>query len=195
MRTSVCVFCGSRPGNDPRYLEIAVATGIAIAKRGLTLVYGGAQAGLMGALANAALGAGGRVVGVMPKAMTDREIAHRGLAELHITSSMHERKEKMIALSDAFLALPGGFGTYDELFETLTLGQIGQHEKPNALLNALGFFDPLLALFRHTVATGFAPAEHAGLVVVGATADEVLDGIQAWQPVREGRLLDRAVKP
>ncbi len=155
--------------------------GGAIAARGLTLVYGGAQAGLMGALADAALSAGGRVVGVMPQSMIDREIAHRGLAELHITASMHERKEKMIALSDAFLALPGGFGTYDELFETITLGMIDQHSKPNAVLNVFGFFDPLLALLRHTVTTGFAPAESVAAIVVAAEPFAVLDGIEAWE--------------
>ena len=156
--------------------------GKAIAARELTLVYGGAQTGLMGAVADAAILAGGRVVGVMPQSMISREIAHRGLSEMHITASMHERKEKMIALSDAFVALPGGFGTYDELFETITLGQIGQHEKPNAVLDVLGFFEPLLALMKHTVATGFAPAEHVARFVVADDPYALLDAIEVWQP-------------
>src|SRR5262245_58208412 len=131
---SVCVFCGSRPGARAEYAEAAVSLGRGIAQRGLTLVYGGAKVGLMGLLANGALEAGGRVVGVIPKGLVSKEIAHDGLTELFLSESMHDRKERMIGLSDAFITIPGGFGTYDEFFEVLTLAQIGFHEKPNAIL-------------------------------------------------------------
>jgi uncharacterized protein (TIGR00730 family) len=179
---SICVFCGARPGTDPAFMEAGEAMGRAIAARGLTLVYGGARIGIMGAVANAALAAGGRVVGVIPKSMVSKEIAHDGLTELFLTETMHDRKDRMIALSDAFVALPGGFGTYDELFETITLAQIGLHEKPNALLDTKGFFQPLLALLRHTIAHQFAAPEHERLVVVENDPDRLLDAIAAWKP-------------
>lgn len=179
---SVCVFCGSRPGNDPAYAAAAVSLGRALAQRQIALVYGGAKVGLMGAVANAALEAGGRVIGVIPKSLVSKEIAHDALAELYLTETMAERKTRMIELSDAFLALPGGFGTYDELFETLTLAQIGLHDKPNALLDTNGFFAPFLALFHHTIKEGFAAAEHAGLLVVEKEPEALLDAVAAWTP-------------
>lgn len=179
---SVCVFCGSRPGLDPAFTDAAAAMGKAIATRGLTLVYGGARVGLMGTLANAALAAGGRVIGVIPKGLQKKEIVHDGLTELFLTETMHERKDRMIALSDAFVSLPGGFGTYDELFETLTLAQIGFHDKPNALLNTKGFFDPMVALMKHTIDHSFAAPEHAGLVIVESEPERLLDQVAAWTP-------------
>lgn len=179
---SVCVFCGSRPGSDPAFLEAAAAMGRAIAGRGLTLVYGGARVGLMGALANAALASGGRVVGVIPKGLVQKEIVHEGLGELYLTETMHERKDRMIALADAYVSLPGGFGTYDELFETLTLAQIGFHDKPNALLDTNGFFQPMVALMRHTIQHAFAAPEHEGLVLVDDDPERLLDRVAAWTP-------------
>ncbi|MBX3230799.1 MAG: TIGR00730 family Rossman fold protein [Labilithrix sp.] len=179
---SVCVFCGSRPGNDPDHATAARSLGRALARREITLVYGGAKVGLMGEVADAVLAEGGRVVGIIPKSLVSKEIAHDGLAELYLTESMAERKTRMIELSDAFLALPGGFGTYDELFETITLAQIGLHEKPNAVLNTKGFFDPFIALFRHTIAQGFAAEEHAGLLVVEDEPERLLDAVAAWTP-------------
>ncbi|HVJ93733.1 MAG TPA: TIGR00730 family Rossman fold protein [Labilithrix sp.] len=179
---SICVFCGSRSGDDPAFLDAGAAMGRAIAERGLTLVYGGARVGVMGAVANAALAAGGRGIGVIPKALVSKEIAHDQLTELYLTESMHERKNRMIELSDAFVALPGGFGTYDELFETITLAQIGLHEKPNALLDTGGFFQPLIELVRHTIARGFAATQHEGLVVVDTDPARLLDRIAAWTP-------------
>lgn len=179
---SICVFCGSRPGADPSFMAAAEELGRAISGRGLTLVYGGARVGLMGAVANAALAAGGRVVGVIPKALVSKEIAHDELSELFLTETMHDRKDRMIALSDAFVALPGGFGTYDELFETLTLAQIGLHDKPNALLDTNGFFQPLIGLIRHTIEHGFAAPEHEGLLVVEKDPNRLLDAIAAWRP-------------
>lgn len=178
----VCVFCGSRPGTDPAYLDAAKALGTAIASRGMSLVYGGAKVGLMGAVADAALAAGGQVVGIIPKSLVTKEIAHDGLTELFLTESMHERKERMITLSDAFISMPGGFGTYDELFEVLTLAQIGIHDKPQGMLNVKGFFDPLVKLLEHTIAESFAAPQHAGLYVVESTPAALLDALVAWTP-------------
>jgi uncharacterized protein (TIGR00730 family) len=179
---SVCVFCGSRPGDDPAFGEAAAALGRTIAERGLTLVYGGAKVGLMGTLANAALAAGGRVVGVIPKGLVSKEIAHDGLTELFLTETMHDRKNRMMTIADAFVSMAGGFGTYDELFETITLAQIGFHDKPNGLLNVNGFFDPLVALLDHTIARRFAAPQHRDLVVVENTPAALLDRIAAWTP-------------
>jgi len=158
----------------------------------MTLVYGGAKVGLMGALANAALAEGGRVIGVIPKGLVSKEIAHDGLTELFLTESMHDRKERMILLSDAFVSMPGGWGTYDELFEVLTLAQIGFHDKPSAFLNVKGYFDPLLALLHHTIEHGFAAPQHEQLYVAAAEADALLDALVAWTPPPLGdRATDR----
>ena len=175
------MFCGSRSGADPVYLAAAATFGRMIAGRGLTLVYGGARVGLMGAVANAALEAGGTVTGIIPKMLVSKEVAHDELSKLILTDTMHDRKDQMIAMSDAFVALPGGFGTYDELFETMTLAQIGLHEKPNALLDIGGFFQPLLALVRHTVATGFAAPEHGTMLIVEEDPARLLDAVLAWK--------------
>lgn len=193
---SVCVFCGSRRGVDPAFEEAAVDLGGALARRGLTLVYGGARVGLMGALANAALAAGGRVVGVIPKGLVSKEIAHDALQELYLTDSMHERKDRMIALSDAFVALPGGFGTYDELFEVLTLAQIGFHDKAIGLLDTHGFYQPLVALLRHTIGRGLAAPEHEHLVMVADEPGALLDRLVAFRPPPLGeKWNDRSAKP
>lgn len=179
---SIGVFCGSRAGNDPAFAVAAEAIGRAIADRGLTLVYGGARVGIMGAVADAALSAGGRVVGVIPKSLVSKEVAHDGLSELFLTETMHDRKDRMINLSDAFVGLPGGFGTFDELFETITLAQIGLHEKPTALLDTNGFFQPLIRLLRHTIAHDFAAPEHEALVLVDRDPARLLDAVAAWTP-------------
>ena len=171
---SICVFCGSRPGADPAFTAAAAGFGRVIAERGITLVYGGARVGLMGSVADAALAAGGRVVGVIPRALVSKEVLHDGLSELFLTETMAQRKEQMMALSDAFVALPGGFGTYDELFEALTLAQIGIHDKPNGLLDVGGFFRPLLALLRHAVEHGFAGESDARLVVAEEAPERLL---------------------
>jgi uncharacterized protein (TIGR00730 family) len=152
---SVCVFCGSSDGTRPDYGGAADALGRAVAVRGLTLVYGGSNIGTMRRLADAALAAGGRVVGVIPEQLVGRERAHRGLTELHVVSSMHERKAMMASLADAFIAMPGGFGTLDEFFEVLTWGQLGLHEKPCALLNVAGYYDDLVAMFAKARKEGF----------------------------------------
>ena len=144
----------------------------------------------MGALANAALAEGGRVIGIIPKGLVSKEIAHDGLTELYLTESMHDRKERMILLSDAFVSMPGGWGTYDELFEVLTLAQIGFHDKPSALLNVRGYFDPLLALLRHTIDHAFAAPQHEQLYLASSEVDALLDALIAWTPPPLG---DRAV--
>lgn len=146
----------------------------------------------MGVLANAALAEGGRVVGVIPKGLVSKEIAHDGLTELFLTESMNDRKERMVLLSDAFVSMPGGWGTYDELFEVLTLAQIGFHDKPSGVLNVNGYFDPLLALLRHTIAHGFAAPEHGHLYVAAPEAEALLDALLAWTPPPLGdRVNDR----
>jgi uncharacterized protein (TIGR00730 family) len=179
---SVCVFCGSRPGTDPAFAESAALMGAAIARRGMTLVYGGAKVGLMGILADAAMAAGGRVVGVMPRGLVSKEIAHDGLSELFVTETMQDRKSRMIEMSDAFVSLPGGWGTYDELFEVLTLAQIGFHEKPSGFLNIRGYFDGLVALLGNAIAHGFAAKEHERLYACASDPDALLDALVAWTP-------------
>lgn len=173
----ICVFCGSRAGNRPEYLACAQATGRLLAERGIGVVYGGATVGTMGALADAALAAGGEVIGVMPGSLIEREIAHRGLTALHEVDSMHARKALMVELSDGFIALPGGSGTMDEFFEVFTWAQLGFHRKPSALIDVSGFYQPLLAFFTRAVSDGFIPAEHMEMITVAASPDEVLD---AW---------------
>lgn len=154
-RLAVCVFCGARSGNDPRWVNGAYDFGRALAARGWALVYGGGNVGLMGALADGALAGGGEVIGVIPHKLLERELAHRGLSRLEVVDDMAERKTRMIALSDAFVALPGGLGTLDELFEVLTLAQIGYHRKPSALFNQDGYWDPLLRACQAMVGAGF----------------------------------------
>jgi uncharacterized protein (TIGR00730 family) len=176
---TVCVFCGSRPGARPEFLAAAQALGEELARRKLTLLYGGASVGLMGGLADAALAAGGRVVGVLPVHLQQREVGHPGLHELHLVNSMHERKALMAKRADAFIALPGGFGTFDELFEILTWGQLGLHAKPIGLLDVGGYFQPLLGMVRRGVEDGFVPEAHAQPFVVSASAGALLDRLQA----------------
>jgi uncharacterized protein (TIGR00730 family) len=179
---SVCVFCGSRDGNDPAYVAAATETGAAIAKRGWKLVFGGGQVGLMGALANAALAEGGEVIGVMPRALLTREVAHPDITRLHLVTSMHRRKALMSSLSDGFLTLPGGYGTLEEFFETLTWAQLGLHTKPCALLDVVGFWDPLLAMVDNQIAGGFVPAEHRRLILTGADPNAILDRMANYIP-------------
>jgi uncharacterized protein (TIGR00730 family) len=179
---SVCVFCGSNTGARDGYSEAARQVGRAIAMHGLTLVYGGAAVGLMGTLADAALDAGGRVVGVIPRALVERELAHSGLSELHEVSSMHERKAMMADRSDAFLALPGGAGTLEELFEVWTWAQLGHHQKPVGLLNVDRFFDALLAFLDHQVGERFIRPEHRAMLIVESDIIGLLDRFAAYSP-------------
>ncbi len=163
-RRRVCVFCGSSDGNRVEYRQAAVALGRLLAEAGLGLVYGGAHVGLMGALADSALASGGEVIGVIPRALAVRELAHRHLTKLYVVQTMHERKAKMAQKSDAFVALPGGFGTLDEFFEVLTWFQLGIHSKPCMLVNTCGYFDGLLQFLDIAVEQGFLKPENRALV-------------------------------
>ncbi len=179
---SVCVFCGSSPGRNGLYAEAARTLGRTIAGNGLRLVYGGAMVGLMGEVADAALAAGGEVVGVIPVALVERELAHKGLTTLHEVKSMHERKAMMADLSDAFLALPGGIGTLEELFEIWTWAQLGHHRKPVGVLNVEGYFDPLLAFLDHQCREGFMRSEHRGMLVVESEPERLLTRFAGYEP-------------
>jgi len=177
----VCVFCGSSAGVRPVYAEAARSVGRLLAERGIGVVYGGGNVGLMGEVADAVLAAGGRVTGVIPRALMEREVGHRGLTELHIVGSMHERKALMVDLADGFVALPGGFGTLDELCEALTWSQLGIHTKPCAVLNVDGYFDALLALFDHATREGFVRDAHRALVLEAAEPAALLDAMAAFR--------------
>ncbi len=181
----VCVFCGSSDGSSPVYLEAARRTGEEIARRGLGLVYGGGKVGLMGAVADAALAAGGEVVGVMPDALVSKEIGHEGLTKLHVVGSMHERKKLMADLSDGFVALPGGYGTLEEFLEVLSWAQLSMHEKPCALLEVAGYWEPLTALFDRAVAEGFVRPNHRSLVLAGEDPGELLDLMERYRSPAE----------
>jgi hypothetical protein len=187
----VCVFCGSGKGARPAYEAAARQTGRLLAQRGLTLVYGGGNIGLMGAVADAALDAGGAVIGVIPEALVAWEVAHGGLTELRVVGSMHERKQTMADLSDAFVALPGGFGTFEELCEILTWAQLGLHAKPIGLLNVEGFYDPLLALFDHATRERFLRPEHRALVLTDDDPARLLGTLAGYQPTRLAKWIDR----
>ncbi len=179
---SVCVFCGSSDGRRPEYRHAASALGTLLAASGIGVVYGGASVGLMGAVADAALRAGGTVIGVIPKHFDDREVAHSGLTELHVTENMHERKALMADLSDGFIALPGGFGTLEELAEVTTWTQLGLHAKPVGVLDVGGFYRLLLEFADHLVAEGFVAAQHRRLLVAGDTPQELLARLREWTP-------------
>ena len=187
----VCVFCGSSRGNKPAYLEAAEDVGRELARRGLGLVYGGGNVGLMGALADATLAAGGHVTGVIPEALMAKEVGHRGLPDLHVVKTMHERKALMTELSDGFIALPGGFGTFEEFFEVLTWSQLGLHAKPCGVLNIAGFFDPLLELLNHSVREGFVRPAHRELVLVDTDTNRLLERMTAFQPLPVHKWIDR----
>jgi uncharacterized protein (TIGR00730 family) len=173
------VFCASSSGTAPEYLDAAKALGRELGARGMGLVYGGASVGLMGALADAALAAGAPVIGVLPSVLRDREIAHPGLSELHFVSTMHERKALMADRADAFLALPGGYGTLDEFLEILTWAQLGIHAKPCVLVNVLGFYDGLLRFLDHAVDQGFLQPRNRALIRVVTSVDEALESLHA----------------
>lgn len=178
----LCVFCGSSAGSDPVYMEQATRLGEALARAGIGLVYGGASVGLMGAVADAALANGGEVIGVIPQALKQKEIAHPGLQDLRVVNSMHERKALMAELSDGFIAMPGGVGTLEELFEVWTWAQLGYHEKPCALFNVNGFYDGLSAFLAHVVNQAFLKDEYRQMVIVKDDVAGLLDAIHAYEP-------------
>lgn len=174
----VCVFCGSNEGTTAAYREAAEELGHEIVRRGWGLVYGGGSVGLMGVLADAVLAARGEVVGVIPEMLATKELLHPGATKMHIAPTMHARKALMEELSDAFVALPGGFGTFEELLEIITWAQLGIHAKPIGLLNTRGFYDRLSGFFEHAIEEGFIKAKQRSLIVAGATAGELLDRLE-----------------
>lgn len=177
----ICVFLGSNAGRRPAYREAAAALGTALAKAGIGLVYGGSSVGLMGVLADAALAAGGEVIGIIPQRLVDKEVAHLGLPDLRVVTSMHQRKAQMAELSDAFVALPGGAGTLEELFEVWTWAQLGNHAKPCAVLDVEGYYRRLLDFLDHTVEEGFMRREHRDMLVMAEGPVELLDKLAAYR--------------
>ncbi len=183
----LCVFCGSSPGNRPLNREAAITFGTLLVERNIELVYGGGKVGLMGTLADAVLARGGRVIGVIPDFMISREVAHAGLTDLRVVGSMHERKTLMSDLSDGFVALPGGFGTFEEFCEVITWSQLGLHAKPCGLLNVEGYYTSLLELFDHAVHEGFLRPENRGLVLDDNDPARLLDKMAAFTPKPVGK--------
>jgi len=190
----ICVFCGSSSGSRPEYRVATEELGAELARRNIGLVYGGGNVGLMGVLADAVLGAGGEVIGVIPENLMAREIGHNGLTKLHVVRSMHERKALMGDLSDAFVALPGGFGTLEEFCEIVTWSQLGLHAKPCGILNVQGYYSPLLAMFDHAVQERFLKPENRALVLARDSVAELLQALDEWHPVRVEKWLDRETR-
>lgn len=183
----ICVFCGSQPGLRPIYQSTAEQLGQLLAQQSIELVYGGGKAGLMGIVADAALAAGGRVIGIIPESLVAREVGHDGLTELHVVKTLHERKAIMADLSDAFIVLPGGYGTLEELSEVLSWAQLGLHQKPCAFLNLEGFYDPLITFFDHLVAEKFLLPSSRSLVLEEKDPVTLLDRLATYQPVTVDR--------
>jgi uncharacterized protein (TIGR00730 family) len=190
----VCVNCGSNPGFNGIYMETARKLGNALVSSNLELVYGGAEVGLMGAVANAVMQAGGTAIGVIPQSLADR-VSHRGLTELHIVGSMHERKQMMAELSDAFIALPGGFGTLEEITELLTWAQLGLHKKPCGLINVAGYFDSLLSFLDHAVSEGFMKQEHRNMLFVSDDPAALLERFRAYAAPKVEKWIDLPSRP
>jgi len=187
----LCVFCGSSIGNRPSYQQAAIEIGAALARNNFELVYGGGHVGLMGVVADAVLMNGGRAIGVIPEHLFAKELAHKKLTELRVVASMHERKAMMEELSDAFIALPGGYGTYEEFCEMLTWGQLGLHQKPCGLLNVDGFYDSLIDLFENAVREGFVHPEHRQLVIDDSNPDVLIQRLLEFKPPTITKWIDR----
>ncbi|PCC98315.1 TIGR00730 family Rossman fold protein [Halopseudomonas pelagia] len=187
----ICVFCGSSSGNQSLYLDAAQQLGTTLAKAGITLVYGGAQVGLMGAVADAAIAAGGEVIGVIPRHLVERELAHTGLTELREVGSMHERKAMMADLSDGFIALPGGVGTFEELFEVWTWAQLGHHQKPCALFNAGGYYDKLIAFLDHAMNEGFMKQAYREMLIVAPDVESLMAKVEAYEAPKVAKWMDK----
>ncbi|MGB9204943.1 MAG: TIGR00730 family Rossman fold protein [Terriglobales bacterium] len=190
----ICVFCGSSSGNRPEYRAAAEGLGAELVRRNIGLVYGGTSVGLMGVLADAVLKAGGEAVGVIPERLMKREVGHKGLTKLHVVHSMHERKALMADLSDAFVAMPGGYGTLEEFCEIVTWAQLGLHAKPCGILNVLGYYSPLLAMFDHAVQERFLKPENRGRVLARDSVTGLLQALEEWRPVRVEKWLDRETR-
>lgn len=187
----LAVYCGSSPGADPVYAAAARSLGAEMASRGIGLVFGGGRIGLMGVIADAVLDAGGEVIGVIPSALEDKELAHRGCTELHVVSTMHERKALMADFAKGFIALPGGFGTLDEIFEMLTWGQLGYHTRPCGFLNVSNFYDNLFMFLDHCVTARFVTHVHRDMVIADTEPGRLLDTMQAFEPPDQAKWLDR----
>ena len=188
----VCVFCGANEGSRPVYREQAIALGENLLRAKLGLVYGGSNVGLMGIIADTVLEGGGEVIGVIPQALVSKEVAHRGLSDLRVVGSMHERKALMVDLSDGFIALPGGYGTFDELCEVLSWAQLGLHQKPVGVLNIAGYFDRLLAMLDHAAAERFLRPEHRRVLLEGGTSEALLDSMREYVAVDVKKWITRA---
>ena len=188
----LCVYCGSRPGSQPDYTEAAKRLARALVRRNIEVVYGGASVGTMGVLANAVLAEGGHVIGIIPQAILGREVVHRGLSDLRVVTSMHERKTLMAELSDGFIALPGGLGTLDELFEILTWGQLGLHQKPCGLLNIRGYYRGLIDFLDHAVAERFIADVHRAMLLVEEEPERLLERFERYQAPAVVKWVDRA---
>jgi uncharacterized protein (TIGR00730 family) len=189
--SSVCVFCGSNNGLDPAYLEAATRVGHTLAERGLRLVYGGAHVGMMGALADDAMAAGGDVTGVIPRQIVDLEVSHDGVRDLRVVGSMHERKALMADLADAFIALPGGIGTLEELFEVFTWAHLGLHRKPLGLLDVNDYYAPLEAMLDHAVDQRFLRPQTRAMLTRDDSLESLLDRFDAWEPPQGAKWIDR----
>ncbi|WP_277053002.1 TIGR00730 family Rossman fold protein [Zestomonas thermotolerans] len=189
---SICVFCGASPGARPAYREAAEALGRGLAERGITLVYGGGAVGLMGLVADAALAAGGEVIGIIPQSLKDAEIGHPGLTRLEVVDGMHARKARMAELADAFIALPGGLGTLEELFEVWTWGQLGYHGKPLGLLEVEGFYARLRDFLDHLVTERFVRPQHREMLQIASAPAELIERLAQWQPTVAPKWMERS---
>jgi uncharacterized protein (TIGR00730 family) len=189
---SLCVFCGSRQGLDPAYTKAARSLGTMLAEANIRLVFGGGHVGLMGVVSNAALEAGGDVIGVIPRSLVERELAHAGLTDLRIVGSMHERKALMSDLSEGFITLPGGTGTLEEFFEVLTWAQLGEHHKPCGLLNVAEYYDPLLTVFDRMVEAGFLSESNRALLLVESEAGRLLQRFDFYEPPKTVKWIERS---
>jgi uncharacterized protein (TIGR00730 family) len=187
----ICVFCGSNPGANPVYVETAARLGEFLAAENVELVYGGGRVGLMGKIADTVLARGGKVIGIIPEDLAIKEVAHQGLTELHIVNSMHERKAMMADFADGFIALPGGFGTFEEFCEIITWAQLGIHQKPCALLNVNGFYDHLIAMFDFSTAENFIRDEHRRLVLIGDEIENLYEQMKNYRPPEIEKWLDK----
>lgn len=190
--TNICVFCGSSIGINPTYAAAARLLGADLARRGLGLVYGGGRVGLMGVLADAVLDAGGEVIGVIPEHLITKEIENRRIPDLRVVKTMHERKALMADLAHGFIALPGGFGTYDEFCEIVTWAQLGLHRKPCAILNIAGYYDALLAMFDHATAEGFIRPAHRAMLIISTDPADLLDRIARYHPPAVEKWINRS---
>jgi uncharacterized protein (TIGR00730 family) len=187
----ICVFCGSSSGIHPRYAEAARTLGSALVRRGIGLVYGGGNVGLMGIIADAVMDAGGEVIGVIPEALVERELAHNDVTQMIVVRSMHERKAKMAELSNGFVAMPGGYGTFEEFCEIITWAQLGLHRKPCGILNVNGYYDPLMKLFDHAVAEGFLRSANRQLVLEESDPERLLTTMATFKPQHTEKWISR----